>query len=529
MDFDLISVLSIIGGGAAYAVLLLIVSFRLAALMQQCGYRGRRFLKWYVSKNNLTRKRLSLLCLALVLLTALFNVCFSFLGDKYANLISAAPVLLLFALYLFSEKKYALKVSAKNSARLVRLKIADGILICAFSIGLSFGLYSISLAVGAEWFALLRFVPVNLLILVLFAVLALGNIVMQAYERPHNQRYIRRATRELEKSACVKVGITGSFGKTSVKHFAAQMLAEKYKVVATPASYNTPMGVARTVFEQGVDCDIFLAEMGARNVGDIEELCNMVKPTLGVVTGVCEQHIETFKTLENIKLEKGKLARFAEKCVLGKTVSDFAAKCALVEGVDFEIENLNCTEAGTSFELTIAGDRIRMETRLLGENAAEDVALAAALCHLLGMTGEEIFRAARKLQPVQHRLQKIEANGLVILDDSYNSNIEGARDAVKTLRLFSGRKVVVTPGLVELGALEEELNYRLGAELKGLDVILVGETLVMPVRKGFLDAGGDEEKIKIVPTLDKAQELLAAQLKEGDCVLFLNDLPDMYL
>lgn len=529
MNLDLFTVLSILGGGAAYAVLLLFVSFRLAALMQQSGYQGRRFLTWYVSKNNLTRKRLSLLCLALVLLTALFNVCFSFLGEKYANLVSAAPVLLLFFLYLFSEKKYALKVSAKNSARLVRLKAADFVLLLIFSIGLCFGFYALSLAINAKWFALLRFVPVNLLVLLLFVILFLSNFVMTAYERPHNQSYIRRAQRTLEASSCVKVGITGSFGKTSVKHFAAQMLSEKYKVIATPASYNTPMGVARTVFEQGVDCDVFLAEMGARNLGDIEELCKMVKPTLGVVTGVCEQHIETFKSLENIKLEKGKLARYVEKCVLGKSVSDFSAKYALKEGLDFGIENLNCTSEGAAFDLLLKGSRISVKTRLLGENAAEDVALCAALCYLLGMEAEEISRAAEKLQPVPHRLQKMEANGLVILDDSYNSNIAGAQDALKTLSLFSGKKTVVTPGLVELGALEETLNFELGKFLKDFNVILVGETLVLPIRKGFLEAGGDEGKIKIVPTLQRAQEILSQELEEGDCVLFLNDLPDMYL
>ncbi len=528
MKFELSSILLICGGGAVFAVLLFLVSARLAALMQQCGYEGRRFLKWYFSKDNIQRKRLSLLTLSLVLLTALLNVCFSFAGVWAANLISAAPVFLLVFLYLFSERKYALKVPAKKTARLLRLKAAEFVLLLLFSVGLGFAFFALSLAVEAEWFALLRFVPVTLLTLLLPFVMTIANGLMKAYEIPHNRRFVRRAAKLLSTSSCKKVGITGSFGKTSVKHFAAQLLSEKYKVVATPASFNTPMGIARTVFEEGLDCDVFLAEMGARHEGDIGELCDLVQPGYGVVTGVCEQHIETFLTLENIKREKGVLAARAERCVLGKTVADLSAKDALREGEDFRIENLVCTCEGSSFDLLLQGERIGIETSLLGKNAAEDVALAAALCLLLGMSAEEIARAARNLQPVPHRLQKIEANGLFILDDSYNSNIAGAKDAVETLRLFPGKKMVVTPGLVELGQLEEKLNAELGGALVGLDVLLVGETLVLPVRKGYSDAGGDEKRIRIVPTLQKAQEILSAELSAGDSVLFLNDLPDLY-
>lgn len=529
MKFEMKDILLIFGGGTAFAVLLFLVSMRFAALMQQSGYEGRRFLKWYFSKDNISRKRLSLLTLSMVLLTALFNVCFSFADAFLANLISAVPVFFLIVLYLFSEKKYALKVPSKNTARMVRLKISLFVIILICSVGLSFGFGAIQPAVGdAYWLFFVRFIPINLLILTLPFLLICANTLMKAYEIPHNRRYVHRAKILLSKSPCIKVGITGSFGKTSVKHFAAQMLSEKFKVIATPSSFNTPMGIARTVFEQGLDCDIFLAEMGARHVGDISELCDMVCPKYGVVTGVLEQHIETFHTLENIKREKGVLALRTEKCVLGTTAFDFNAKEAFREGLDFKVENLICTCEGSSFDLVLSGERIRMETKLLGANAAEDVALAAALCSILGMSVSEIAKAAQNLEPVPHRLSKMEANGLIILDDSYNSNLAGARDAVKTLRLFSGKKVIVTPGLVELGQLEETMNEALGAELTGLEVILVGETLVLPVRKGYSNAGGDEKQLRIVPTLQKAQEILAAELSIGDCVLFLNDLPDLY-
>ena len=486
-------------------------SLRLCALLQQSGYSARRFFKWYFGKGNIQRKRLSLLALSLALLTALFNVCFCFLGYVWANTVSIAPFAGVLILYLWSEKKYALKVRPKPSARVIRLAAAHFLLMFALCVGLGFGLAYASLAVNETWFYLLRFVPFAALPLLSPFLLVCANFVMTGYEIPHNRAFVRKAKKALAASSCIKVGITGSFGKTSVKHYAAAMLSAKFHVIATPASYNTPMGIARTVKELGTDCDIFLAEMGARQAGDIAELCDLVQPAYGVITGVCPQHIQTFGSTEAIAREKGVLAERAEKTVLGATAAEIPAENALREGKDFAAENVVLTAGGTEFDLRLGERTVHIATKLLGRHAAEDVALAAALCHLLGMTAEEIALA-----------------GLNILDDSYNSNIEGAKNAVEALRLFPGRRYVVTPGLVELGALEEAKNEELGALLTGLDVILVGETLVQCVRRGYDGAGGDGSRIRTVPTLQKAQEILAAELSAGDAVLFLNDLPDIY-
>ena len=156
---------------------------------------------------------------------------------------------------------------------------------------------------------LFRFVPLTFVPLILPFLAVAANFCMKAYEIPRNRGYIVRAKRKIAESNCLKIGITGSFAKTSVKHFAAAIAGSKYRVAATPASYNTPMGVARTVFEQGLDCDLFFVEMGARRRGDIQELCDMVSPEIGVVTGICPQHLETFLTIENNKeacLRKGR-------------------------------------------------------------------------------------------------------------------------------------------------------------------------------------------------------------------------------
>ena len=518
----------IAAGSIVAATLLCLTASSLPAIMQQSGYSGEGFLEWYYERKNMILGRHSLLALSLFLLTALFNLCFSFLDVKWANLISLAPFAGLCILFRFSDQR-ALKVPVKRTGRIMRVCAVYWLLLTGVIFGVCVGFtYGAEKITGIAYY--FRYVIITTMPFFFPALFALANNVVKIYDVPHNKRFIKRATKLLAESKCVKVGITGSFGKTSVKNMAAAILSEKYKVVATDASFNTPIGIARTVNEKGIECDIFLAEMGARRVGDIKALCKMVQPEYGVITGVCPQHIATFGSIENIKYEKGVLAQYAKKVVLGTSAADISASKALIEGADFGVEELQLGTDGTEFTLKLKEERIQVKTALLGRAAAEDIALAAALGYMLGMSAEEIKSGIEKIKPVPHRLEKSEANGVTILDDSYNCNEEGAKCAVEVLKLFEGNKWIVTPGIVELGILEAEKNDLLGASLVGLDqVVLVGETLVQTVKKGYLNAGGDKEKVRVVPTLKDAQDVLQKELQEGDTVLFLNDLPDIYV
>lgn len=510
----------------AFTTILMCCALPLFGILQQEGYAGGAFVRWYAKKRNMLRTRYWLLALCLVLATALLGLCFCFLG-AYAELIEAVGYIGLCALFI-SAFRSALKVPVNPTKRLIRLLTCTYLLIFAAMFGTEIGLFCASEAIGRPLATALRMAPVGIFPMILFLPVAAANCLMKVYEIPRARHFIKKAKRALAESKCVKVGITGSFAKTSVKTYAAQILSSKFNVKATPASYNTPIGIAKFVNGEGLDCEIFLAEMGARHVGDIKELCEMVKPTVGVVTGVCGQHLETFKNLENIKREKGELARTAEKIVLGKTAADMREN-AFKEGRDFLAENINLCCDKTIFTLVLGEDRAKVETKILGRHAAEDVALAAALCSILGMKFEEIVAAIPSLAPVPHRLERSESGGVFILDDSYNSNPMGAKNAVEVLKLAKGKKIVVTPGLVELGEIEETANEELGKSLVGLDaVILVGETRVLSIRNGYKEGGGDEGKLKIVPTLSDAQELLKDLLLSGDTVLFLNDLPDKY-
>lgn len=255
-------------------------------------------------------------------------------------------------------------------------------------------------AVDAAWLYLVRYVPFCLVPLLCPLLLPFVNLCMKAYEVPHAGKFIKRAKAALAASPCVKVGITGSFGKTSVKHFAAAILSERYKVIATPASYNTPVGIAKAVNEGGLDCEVFLAEMGARRTGDIAQLCDMVCPSVGVVTGVTCQHLDTFGSVDAIRREKGELARRVQRCILGRSAADMDAPGALLMGRDFDAEDVRLSLEGTSFTLRLPEGSMPVTVPLLGRHAAEDVALAAALGACMGMTNAQIASGIQKIAPV---------------------------------------------------------------------------------------------------------------------------------
>ena len=270
----------IAAGSIVAATLLCLTASSIPAIMQQSGYSGEGFLEWYYERGNMILGRHMLLALCLFLLTALFNLCFSFLDVRWANLISLAPFAGMCILFRFSDRR-ALKVPVKRTGRLMRVCGVYWFLLVAVIFGVCVGFtYGAREITGlANYF---RYVIIAAMPFFFPALFALANNIVKIYDVPRNKRFEKRAAKILAESPCIKVGITGSFGKTSVKNMAKAILSEKYKVIATGASFNTPIGIARTVNEIGLDCDIFIAEMGARRVGDIKELCKMVNPQYGI-------------------------------------------------------------------------------------------------------------------------------------------------------------------------------------------------------------------------------------------------------
>ncbi len=523
----------------ALALLLPLCTFKMLGALQQSGYDGKKFAKWTVRKGNMVYSRYILLAFLIALSSAVLALVFSFAGSRAAY-IALVPFPLFVAVYCYADKK-ALKVPLVSTKRVQRVYLWECVAVFIVSAALAAGGGAAAHYAGVELVSHLRYLPLAVLPILLPLLLRAANAVDRPFSEAKNRKYLRPAREKLHAAQCVKIGITGSFGKTSVKNFIADLLSRKYKVFATPESYNTPLGIAKAI--ENVDLneyDVFLAEMGARREGDIRELCDLVAPDHCVVTGICPQHVETFGSLEKVISAKGEILSGTKQggyAFIGmdentEKLDASAAKLVKVgvgEHGECGARDIRCSASGIDFKLALGVFETSVHSRLLGGHNARNLALAAAVAYKMGLTKEEIVSGIGEIGYVPHRLQPVEANGVTVLDDAYNANIVGAEEAVKVLRLFPGRKYIVTPGIVELGVLEEEENYALGEKLAGLDqVVLVGATLVLAVKRGYLAAGGDAEKIAVVPDLAAAEDLLSERLQSGDAVLFLNDLPDIY-
>ncbi len=514
----------------AFAAALCLSAKKPAGVLQSCGYANKKFAKWLKKKGNMTYGRLALLATLCLFSSAVVGACFAFCGE-WAAIVSLAPFVIFFVVYIWADKKVALRSELTLTPRFKRLYVVL-FLVCAV---VSYILVTLLNFVDYIWeeavFTYLRYCALALLPVLLIPMLMLANSIAKVYEVPHNKKFVRRAKAKLAASDLKVVAITGSYGKTSTKYILSAILSAKYRVLSTPRSHNTPMGIALALNNNKLeDYDLFIAEMGARHVGDIAELCEICPPDVSVITGICPQHLETFGTVADIVKAKGEILRYTRGAAI------IADDCFDLFGA-FGCEKLRCdcvseiesTCEGTQFTLTLGGESRRVGCRLLGRHSAQNIGLAAQAAYLAGMTLDEIAAAVGGLDYIEHRLQLIKVNGVNILDDGYNSNVKGARAALNVLKSFGGRKIVVTPGLVELGVLEEAENAALGRELVGFDlVILVGETLVASVRRGYTESGGDGEKLRQCPSLKAAQELLKSVIAQGDTVLFLNDLPDVY-
>jgi UDP-N-acetylmuramoyl-tripeptide--D-alanyl-D-alanine ligase len=513
-----------------FACALILVGFKMLGILQSGGYSGKKLFKWLKKRDNMAMSRIGLLALSCFLASAIIALSFSFVGS-WACVIGLVAFVIFFAVYAYADSKYALRTKVVLTPRLKRL-LAIYWLVCAVVCYIVVTLINFADCVwGFELFNILKYSILAVMPLLVAPLICLANLIAKIYEIPHNKSFVKKAKAKMQASQIKVVGITGSFGKTSAKNILAAMLSKKYKVLATPSSHNTPMGLACAINDNNIaDYDIFIAEMGARNVGDIKELCDICQPDYSLITGICPQHLESFGSEENIVKTKAEIISATKNdCVISADCFDLFEKfegnkqrCNSVSGV---VADSN----GVRFTLTIDGNSAEVSSKLLGEHSAYNIGLCAELAYKMGVSFADICESVKQLDYVEHRLQLIKSNGVNIIDDGYNANIKGAEDAIEVLKKFDGKKVVVTPGIVELGILEKQENAAFGAKLVGLDqVILVGDTLVGCVKQGYLDNGGDQEKLLVVPTLGEAQQKLKDILKSGDTVLFLNDLPDVY-
>jgi len=385
--------------------------------------------------------------------------------------------------------------------------------------------------------------------LLLPLVVALSGLLAWPIEKAISECYFRDARRKLlSNPRLIRIGITGSYGKTSVKHILGAILSEKYPTLITPASFNTPMGVSRAIRERLLPShQVFVGEMGARHVGDIKEMCRLVHPTIGILTSVGPQHLETFKTMERIAHTKYELIDALPQEGSHSYFYDDGSICSQLyaetqkpktlcgrnpETADCWCEDVRVSPQGSSFTLHIKGKGSQeCHTRLLGEHSLQNILLAAACASDLGLSLRQIAHGIEKLQPVQNRLELISRPGtFTIINDAFNANPVGSKAALEVLRQFPERRIIITPGMVELGEKEAEYNREFGRAMAGcVDIaILVGKNRTLPIEQGLKEGGFAPENIFRVDSLDASTRLLHTLVRPTDTVLYENDLPDHY-
>lgn len=374
-------------------------------------------------------------------------------------------------------------------------------------------------------------------------IFVLTALIIQPFEILIKKLYIKKACKVLDNFKGIKVAITGSFGKTSTKNFLTTFLKDRYKVCATPKNFNTPMGLCRTVLENLKPTDeILIIEMGARHEGDIAELMKMSKPQFGILTAVGEQHLQSFGSLEKIKKTKFELCEHMPKS--GKVVFDGASDNTKelfekfrgekylvgVSGGCCYIKDEKFSRKGSSFKIVIDGEEFKAKTKILGSEMLNDIAVAAYMAYLLGVESEEIIEKISLLIPAPHRLQLIENPFCTIIDDSYNSNLLGAQQACECLKLFKGKKIVVSPGLVEQGDKQYELNYKLGKKIASCcdEFLIMNETNKIALTKGAIAGGMKKQNLHYAYSRKEQAEVLKKLQEKSSVVLFENDLPDNF-
>jgi UDP-N-acetylmuramoyl-tripeptide--D-alanyl-D-alanine ligase len=516
------------------------VQHRLLHLLQIEHYESARLILWLRRRSELLAP-LELICVGALYAAGAANI---WVGQGW---VGGALLLLSTPIAVLGPRDWR-RPAAKPLVFTARAKRLLGVALLPCLLLALAAIVAAILAAGALAISILLGLAMLLLALAPLVMLA-ANFALRPVEAAVNRRFVRSAKQTLSRVDPLVVGITGSYGKTSTKFCVGAVLGADRPTLITPASFNSYLGVTRTINEHlRLEHEAFVVEMGMFRAGDIAELCELVKPKVGVITAIGPMHLERLGSIEAIQAAKAELMEALptdgrlitnaddERCVQIARRAPMPVTLFGIDSKDAEVRASNIGFAGGRTKLDIdlhGGESIHVSAKLLGRHNVYNMLAAAAVGQTLGVPPQTIASALGSVDAPEHRLAPIHnaAAGIVVIDDAYNSNPDGAAAALRVLAEHeAGRRLLVTPGMVELGELEEQLNRRFGeqaAEICDL-VVLVGERRTKPIYEGLLSAGMASEHIHVVADLGEATGLLGRIRRSGDVILFENDLPDTY-
>lgn len=524
------------------AVMLIFLARKFFQILQLSGYKIKGYNHWlkdtkakYVSRLLLLTS-LSLCCVLVInFLLDISNThsYFAYIG---------------FLLYLYFAITLVVNVwKTPQKTPLVQTRRMSRLMTLLFLIG--FIISFVFIWFSTVYLPFLDFGAVVLTPILLPILVPLVHFILLPLEAFIRHCYIQGAKQKLKKySNLIKIGITGSYGKTSVKHILNKLLEKKYNVCMTPHSFNTPMGITKVVLKYlKPENEVLITEMGAKQKGDIKYLCDIIHPMHAILTGIGNQHYETFGNQQNIIDTKNELVlslpqdanvvfniesenskKLFEKC---KLKNKFAV--SFENGDILSVSDIKLSVLDTEFTLIYGKKHKNCKTKLIGKQNILNILLASTLALKLGVEFDDIVDAINELEPINHRLEPLQNQNMIILDDAYSSNEEGAKCALEVLALAKdATKICITPGIVELGKEEKQINKNFGKQIaKSADfVVIVNKINENALKEGLLENGFNEKNIITADTLNESKIKLKDLLKPDKkyVVLFMNDLPDNY-
>lgn len=376
--------------------------------------------------------------------------------------------------------------------------------------------------------------------MVLFAPIFLmaGNFIMKPVERIISQRFVNEAKAILKKYNPTIIGITGSFGKTSLKNILHHVLDSYSTSFATKRSINTLMGIVRVIREEMTSAPkYFVAEMGIGDTGQMPDLVKFLDPDYGIITAIGSAHLGNFGTIEKIAREKFRLSKQVAKNG-GQTIlatenipAVFIDKYRAANDILFSndvITNVKQTIDGLSFTLNYDGKKHEITAPVYGAHNAQNISLAFMMARILGVDADSIILSLKTLKQTEHRLEVRKEGAFTVMDDAFNSNVKGFLSALETGAAIKGnnRFIIITPGMVDLGTAHTEHHRKAGIKANTVcDVVIA----VNPTRIRDFTNEIAKDKLVEVESLAKAREWLASNGRPGDIVLYENDLVDVYI
>ena len=525
----------------SFLILITIKSKRSLHMLQSNLYNeNNRYLKWVI-KNK--KELLTLEFVNLILLLLGVFVLYNYLDFSYVLLFVVCIINMFVSVDLFNKQN---SVKTKKplviTKRIKRLIVTNTILYLIPFILLIMNHYNLRVVLICSSI-------ICLMTLLNFFIVFIACIINMPIERLVYLHFKRMAQAKLNSINGLKIiGITGSYGKTSCKNILSDILNIKYNALPTPKNLNTYNGLIMTV-NNHMDkfCEIFIAEMGAYVKGEIAGLCKLVKPKYGILTKIGTAHLESFGSEQNIidgKFELieslpsdgfGVLNGDDPKQVNYKLKNNVRIVWIGIDNKDVDVyaTNIQCSGKGTTFDVVFKGDdkHYQFETRLLGKHNVYNILEAIACGREFGIDIEDLIKAVKSVKTIEHRLELKKVSNFYMIDDAYNSNPEGAKRALEVLSMMDGLKVVVTPGMIELGDREDELNKEFGKQISEVAdyVVLIGETKTKVIKEGLLESSFDKEKIIVFNDVRDAFPFISGLVNKDEVyALFENDLPDTY-